>query len=76
MLDFKTLESKMLTEYDETIEEDIRILHAQQPARLPLLTPKQINTQWLPQEIHVPSDKCTVAYRRWLKELGVTYGVC
>ncbi|WP_028088727.1 aromatic ring-hydroxylating oxygenase subunit alpha [Dolichospermum circinale] len=76
MLDSKTLESKLLTEYDETIEQDIRILHAQQPARLPLLPPKQINTQWLLQEIHVPSDKCTVAYRRWLKELGVTYGVC
>ncbi|MCP2731273.1 aromatic ring-hydroxylating dioxygenase subunit alpha [Limnofasciculus baicalensis] len=75
-LDFKTLESKLLAEYDETIEQDIRILHSQQPARLPLLPSKQINTQWLSQEIHVPSDKCTVAYRRWLKELGVTYGVC
>ncbi|MDB9473178.1 aromatic ring-hydroxylating oxygenase subunit alpha [Dolichospermum circinale] len=75
-LDFKTLESKLLAGYDQTIEEDIRILHSQQPTRLPLLPPKQINTQWLPQEIHVPSDKCTVAYRRWLKELGVTYGVC
>ena len=20
--------------------------------------------------------RCTIAYRRWLKELGVTYGVC
>ncbi|MDB9473358.1 aromatic ring-hydroxylating dioxygenase subunit alpha, partial [Dolichospermum circinale] len=76
ILDFKTLESKLLAEFDQTIEEDIRILHSQQPARLPLLPPKQINTQWLPQEIHVPSDKCTVAYRRWLKELNVTYGVC
>ncbi len=76
MLDSKTLESKLLAEFDETIEQDIRILHSQQPARLPLLAQKQINTQWLSQEIHVPSDRGTVAYRRWLKELGVTYGVC
>jgi phenylpropionate dioxygenase-like ring-hydroxylating dioxygenase large terminal subunit len=74
--DFKTLESKLLAEFDETVEQDIRIIYSQQPARLPLLLPKQINTQWLSQEIHVPSDRCTVAYRRWLKELGVTYGVC
>ncbi|MFH7029598.1 MAG: Rieske 2Fe-2S domain-containing protein [Heteroscytonema crispum UTEX LB 1556] len=72
----KTLESKILADYDQVIEEDIRILHAQQPTRLPLLSPKQINTQWLSHEVHVPSDRCTVAYRRWLKELGVTYGVC
>jgi phenylpropionate dioxygenase-like ring-hydroxylating dioxygenase large terminal subunit len=72
----KTLESKILADYDQVIEEDIRILHAQQPTRLPLLSSKQINTQWLSHEIHVPSDRCTVAYRRWLKELGVTYGVC
>ncbi|EFA72772.1 sxtDIOX [Raphidiopsis brookii D9] len=73
---YETLESKILAEYDQTIEQDIRILHAQQLTRLPLLSPKQINTQSLPQEIHMPSDRCTVAYRRWLKELGVTYGVC
>ncbi|MCP2728264.1 aromatic ring-hydroxylating dioxygenase subunit alpha [Limnofasciculus baicalensis] len=79
MLDSKTLEtleSKLLAEFDETIEQDIPILYSQQPARLPLLPQKQINTQWLSQEIHVPSDRGTVAYRRWLKELGVTYGVC
>ncbi len=52
ILDFKTLESKLLAEYDETIEQDIRIIYSQKPARLPLLPPKQINTQWLPQEIH------------------------
>ena len=74
--DFKTFESKILTQYDKVIEQDIRILHSQQPTRLPLSPQKQINTQWLSHEIHVPSDRCTVAYRRWLKELGVTYGVC
>ena len=75
-LDSTTLELKMLAEFDETIEQDIRILHSQQPARLPLSSPKQINTQLFPHEVHVPSDLCTIAYRRWLKELGVTYGVC
>jgi phenylpropionate dioxygenase-like ring-hydroxylating dioxygenase large terminal subunit len=72
----ETLGSKILDKFDQAMEEDIRILHAQQPKRLPLLSSKPINTQWLSHEIHVPSDRCTVAYRRWLKELGVTYGVC
>ena len=72
----KTLESKILANYDQVITEDIWILHAQQPARLPLLSPKGINTQWLSHEVHVSSDRCTIAYRRWLKELGITYGVC
>ena len=72
----KTSEAEMLTEFDKTIRQDILILHAQQPVRLPLLSSKKISTQWLPNEIHVPSDRCGVAYRRWLKELGITYGVC
>ena len=28
----------------------------------------------LKEELHVRSDRLAVAYRRWLKELGVTYG--
>ena len=28
----------------------------------------------LREELHVRSDRLAVAYRRWLKELGVTYG--
>jgi phenylpropionate dioxygenase-like ring-hydroxylating dioxygenase large terminal subunit len=74
--DSSILEREMLSEFDQTIEQDIRILQAQQPARLPLSSLGPINTQWLSHEIHVPSDRCAVAYRRWLKELGVTYGVC
>ncbi len=69
------LESKVQDEYDGTMREDIDILHAQQPTRLPLLSPKQAEKQGLPHEIHVRSDRSSIAYRKWLKELGVIYGV-
>ncbi len=72
----KTLKAKILAECDELMEQDLRILHAQQPTRLPLLSSKWMSTQGLPNEIHVRSDRSTIAYRKWLKELGVTYGVC
>ncbi|MEL6721750.1 MAG: aromatic ring-hydroxylating dioxygenase subunit alpha [Pseudomonadota bacterium] len=75
-LDSKELEAQMLTEFNETVEQDMQILHAQQPTRLPLLGTKWMSTHGLPHEVHMPSDQCTVTYRKWLKELGVTYGVC
>jgi hypothetical protein len=28
----------------------------------------------LREELHMRSDKFAVAYRRWLREVGVTYG--
>ncbi|MEL6721752.1 MAG: aromatic ring-hydroxylating dioxygenase subunit alpha [Pseudomonadota bacterium] len=69
-------ESKVQDEYDETMKQDIDILHSQQPTRLPLLSPKEAKAQGAPYEIHVRSDKPSIAYRKWLRGLGITYGVC
>ena len=50
---------------DEAVLQDIRIVESQRPELLPLE----------PQaELHVRADKTGVAYRRWLKELGLTFG--
>lgn len=68
--------TKWLTEYDKTTDEDIFILNSQQPKRLPLFSSKWMNTQGLPHEVHMPSDRCTLTYRKWIKELNITYGVC
>ena len=50
---------------DETVLQDIPIVESQRPELLPLE---------LQAELHVAADKTGVAYRRWLKELGVTFG--
>ena len=50
---------------DETVMQDIPIVESQRPELLPLD---------LQAELHVRADKTGVAYRRWLKELGITFG--
>ena len=50
---------------DEIVLQDIPIVESQRPELLPLE---------LQAELHVRADKTAVAYRRWLKELGLTFG--
>ena len=52
--------------WDDGDYQDKPIIESQRPHPLPLD---------LKEELHVRSDKYCVAYRRWLKELGVTWGV-
>lgn len=47
------------------IVEDCAILESHNPKRLPL------NLQL---EFHLPCDRGSLAYRKWLKQLGLTYG--
>ena len=49
---------------DEIVLQDIPIVESQRPELLPLE---------LQAELHVRADKTAVAYRRWLKELGLTF---
>ncbi|MBO1352000.1 MAG: hypothetical protein EBE86_033640 [Hormoscilla sp. GUM202] len=48
---------------------------SQRPVCLPLLSQNNTDTQWSP-EVHASCDRASIAYRRWLKKLGITYGVC
>ena len=50
---------------DEIVWQDIPIVESQRPELLPLD---------LQAELHLRSDKTAVAYRRWLTELGLTFG--
>ena len=50
---------------DEIVLQDIPIVESQRPELLPLE---------LQAELHVRADKTAVAYRRWLKDLGLTFG--
>ena len=50
---------------DEIVLQDILIVESQRPEMLPLD---------LQAELHVGADKTAVAYRRWLRAVGVTFG--
>jgi phenylpropionate dioxygenase-like ring-hydroxylating dioxygenase large terminal subunit len=51
---------------DTIIRQDLHNLESHTPQQLPL------NTLI---EFHTPSDRLSLMYRRWLKQLGVTYGI-
>ena len=57
-----------LREFQHTIfGQDQPVLESQRPKRLPLD---------LRAELHTAADKASSAYRRYLKQTGVTFGVC
>lgn len=47
--------------------QDVPVVESQRPELLPLD---------LQAELHLRSDRLGLAYRRWLKELGLTFGTC
>jgi phenylpropionate dioxygenase-like ring-hydroxylating dioxygenase large terminal subunit len=50
---------------DRVTEQDIRIVNSQRPELLPLD---------LQSELHLRSDRVAIAYRQWLRQLGLQYG--
>ena len=50
---------------DKVTEQDRVIVESQRPELLPLD---------LQAELHLRSDRMAIAYRRWLREIGFTYG--
>ena len=50
---------------DEIAYQDLPIVQSQRPELLPLD---------LQAELHLRSDKTAIAYRRWLNELGLSFG--
>ena len=60
-----TPEEELRAFQDEIALQDLPIVESQRPEMLPLD---------LQEELHLRSDRTAIAYRRWLKELGVRYG--
>jgi phenylpropionate dioxygenase-like ring-hydroxylating dioxygenase large terminal subunit len=57
---------KDIVDYQDTLaREDMLVVESQRPQLLPLD---------MGQEIAVPSDRLAVAYRQWLKKLGMKFG--
>jgi phenylpropionate dioxygenase-like ring-hydroxylating dioxygenase large terminal subunit len=63
-----TSPDSVLQDFQNTIfAQDKPVLESQSPARLPLD---------LRSELHTPADKASSAYRRYLQDSGITFGVC
>jgi phenylpropionate dioxygenase-like ring-hydroxylating dioxygenase large terminal subunit len=58
-------EQDILRRQDIVFSQDRAIVETQHPERIPTD---------LRQELHLRSDRLGLEYRRWLKELGITYG--
>ena len=58
-------EADIVSAQDKITGQDIPVVESQRPERLPLD---------LQAELHLRSDRIAVAYRRWLGQLGLTFG--
>jgi phenylpropionate dioxygenase-like ring-hydroxylating dioxygenase large terminal subunit len=58
-------EHELVDWQDAIFEQDRPILQSQRPELLPLD---------LQAELHLRSDRAAIAYRRWLRQLGLTFG--
>lgn len=58
-------EQELVAYQDEIFGQDLPILESQRPELLPLD---------LQAELHLRSDRTAITYRRWLNELGLTFG--
>jgi phenylpropionate dioxygenase-like ring-hydroxylating dioxygenase large terminal subunit len=65
--DFATAEAELQKFQDIIFMQDKPILESQNPPRLPLD---------LRAELHTAADKASAAYRRYLQDSGITFGVC
>ena len=58
-------EEELIAFQDKVTAQDVPIVESQRPERLPLD---------LQAELHLRCDRTSIAYRKWLNELGVTIG--
>ncbi len=64
--DERTPEAELRAFQDSIFVQDRPIIESQQPRRLPLSG----------GEAHSAADRLAVAYRRYLRDLGISFGVC
>ena len=60
-----TPESELRAYQDKITGQDIPVVESQRPERLPLD---------LQAELHLRSDRIAVAYRKWLRQIGLSFG--
>ncbi|MEM9927495.1 MAG: aromatic ring-hydroxylating dioxygenase subunit alpha [Cyanobacteria bacterium P01_D01_bin.50] len=71
----QTTEAEILKFAQQLYEQDRPFVESQRPLKLPIGISDDTKASF-PREISVSSDRLSVAYRRWLKQKGVRFGVC
>ena len=66
LTDFDSSDEELIAFQDTIFMQDRPVLESQSPKRLPLSG----------GEIHSAADRSSAAYRRYLRERGITFGVC
>lgn len=69
--DFAVPEQQLRDFQDTIFQQDKPVLESQRPRCLPLQ-----NTENSLKEVHVATDKASAMYRKHLRQLGITFGVC
>lgn len=64
--DFDSSDTELRAFQDAIFQQDLAVLESQSPKRLPASG----------GEVHCAADRSSAAYRRFLSERGITYGVC
>jgi hypothetical protein len=59
-------DAELIAFQDKITLQDLQNLESHTPQKLPLDSPL---------EFHLPSDRTSLIYRKWLRQLGVSYGV-
>jgi len=64
--DYENIADEETQQFEDMITlQDVPIVESQRPELLPLD---------LQAELHLRSDRTAIAYRKWLRELGLTFG--
>jgi phenylpropionate dioxygenase-like ring-hydroxylating dioxygenase large terminal subunit len=70
MNDFASSDATLRAFQDMVFQQDRPVLESQRPRTLPILPGAPVT------ELHSAADKSSAAYRRYLIERGITFGVC
>jgi phenylpropionate dioxygenase-like ring-hydroxylating dioxygenase large terminal subunit len=66
MMDYGEQPEEQIRQFEDMIVlQDVPIVESQRPELLPLD---------LQAELHLHSDRTAIAYRNWLRQLGLTFG--
>lgn len=70
MADFDSPDQRLRDFQDTIFAQDRPVVESQRPRRLPITPEAPV------AELHSAADRASAAYRRYLRERGVTFGVC
>jgi len=70
MNDFESPDAKLQAFQHQIFTQDQPVLESQSPKCLPISDAAPV------RELHCAADRSASAYRRWLRERGVTFGIC